>query len=125
MGSKPELRQFDLAALAQFDDARLAKAVNRELDLVGRDMAERPGDDRERTVTIQLGFKPVRDAESGAFDRADFKCSVTHKTPKRESPSYQLRGRANGKLVFRPENPQEVDQPTLFDEEDHDQGGEP
>lgn len=48
------LEKFDLAALASIDGGRIAIAFEQALRRVAQDCDDRPGEKKERTVTLSL-----------------------------------------------------------------------
>lgn len=115
------LMQLDLENLKVLDDGRLAAAFEQELRHVVLDLMDRPGDDRERSVTWKVKLKPVCD-EDGHCERVNVQVDIGSKLPSRKSRVYDMQARKSARgpmLVFNEMSLDNVDQGTLpFDGEE-------
>ena len=112
---------FRLSAdtLSKLDHGRAAAALNTAITKAVKDCLERPGDDRARTVTLQMTVKPVSEVIQneitceGATGRNKVKLSV----PDWESQKLGFGVKQNGDLVFSENSPANHLQTTIFDQE--------
>lgn len=106
-----ELRQLDLASIAEIDGGRINLAFQQALERVLHDLDDRPGETKARVINLQVAFVPVMD--STVCDSAKVQAVVHDNVPKRTSKIYDmsLRKRA-GKvtLLFRPDSLDDADQ---------------
>ena len=96
------LMRLDLESLKILDDGRLAAAFETELKHVVIDLMDRPGDDRERSVTLRVKFKPICD-DRGECESVHVLVDVGSKMPSRKSKVYDMQARKAGDgamLVF-------------------------
>lgn len=97
------LEKLDLAALAKIDGGRLAIAFEQALQRVAKDCDDRPGESKERTVTIQILVTPLQD-EDGMCEDCDVKVTIADAIPKRKSKSYNCSLRKGGLLMYHEES---------------------
>ena len=113
---------FRLSAdtLSRLDHGRAAAALNTAIKKAVTDCLERPGDDRARTVTMQLSVKPVSDVIQNEITcegaTGNYKVKVT--LPDWESNKLDFGVKQNGDLVFSENSPANHLQTTIFDEEE-------
>jgi hypothetical protein len=116
------LMKLDLENLKVLDDGRLEAAFAQELKHVVLDLMDRPGDDRERSVTLKAKLKPICD-DRGECESVAVKFEFGNKLPPRKSKVYDMQARkaAGGPmLVFNELSLGDVNQNTLPFEGDHD-----
>ena len=106
------LEKFDLAALASIDGGRIAIAFEQALRRVAQDCDDRPGEKKERTVTLSLAVKPVLDPD-GLCEDCDVQVAVTDSVPKRKSKIYNMSLRKGGHLLFADESLDDHRQETM------------
>jgi len=109
------LLKLDLENLRVLDDGRLEAAFSQELKHVVLDLMDRPGDDRERSVSFKVKFKPVCD-ERGECESVNVQVDIGCKMPSRKSRVYDMQARrAQGgpMLVFNELSLEDVTQETL------------
>lgn len=112
--------QLDLANLKIMDDGRIEAAFAQEMKHVVLDMMDRPGDDRERSVTLKVRYKPICD-ETGELDSVSVQMDIGSKMPSRKTRVYDMKARKsqNGPmLVFSEDSLDDIDQTTIFDKDD-------
>lgn len=114
------LLQLDLENLKVLDDGRLAAAFEQELKHVVLDLMDRPGDDRERSVSFKVKFKPICD-EAGQCESVNVQLDIGSKLPSRKSRVYDMKARKSQRgpmLVFNEMSLDNADQTTIFDDLD-------
>lgn len=119
------LVKLDLEQLKVLDDGRIAAAFEQELKHVILDLMDRPGDDRARSVSLKVNFKPICD-ETGTCESVNVQVDIGSKLPARKSRVYDMRARKSQKgpmLVFNEDSLDNADQQTFFDGESDHAGG--
>ena len=109
------LIKLDLENLKVLDDGRLAAAFAQEMKHVVLDLMDRPGDDRERSVTFKTTVKPVC-GQDGQLEEALVNVQIASKLPSRKSKVYSMAARkssAGPMLVFNELSLDDVAQDTL------------
>ncbi len=106
------LEKFDLASLAKIDGGRIAIAFEQALRRVAQDCDDRPGEKKERSITLTLAVKPRLD-EVGMCEDCDVQVAVTDSVPKRKSKIYNMSLRKGGHLLFADESLDDHRQETL------------
>lgn len=96
------LEKLDLAALAKIDGGRLAIAFEQALKRVAQDCDDRPGEKKERSVSIQLLVKPIQD-QDGMCEDCDVQVMIADNVPKRKSKAYNCSLRKGGMLMYHEE----------------------
>lgn len=110
------LEKFTLGSLSTMDGERIAIAFEQALKRVVQDCDDRPGEKKERTVTLTLAVKPVLDAD-GMCDDCNVQVAVTDSVPKRKSKVYNMTVRKGGHLVYNNESLDNAKQSSMdFDE---------
>lgn len=108
--------------LDRLDRGAAGVAFNKAIEQAVVDCLDRPGDDRARTVTLQLVLKPVKEVHDNTIScegaRGVYK--VRCKRPDYESQELDFGVRTNGMLVFSENSPANHKQPTFFDGGDED-----
>lgn len=94
------LEKFSLKSLAAMDGERIGLAFEQALKRVVMDCEDRPGESKERTVSLTLAVKPRQDA-SGFCDDCNVQILVSDSVPKRKSKVYNMSVRKVGHLVFK------------------------
>lgn len=112
-----------LKDLEPFDRGRLNLAFAGAMQTAMLDLADRAGDDRDRSITIKLSFKPIAD-ERGNFVEARMEGDVNVKLPNRRTASHSVGiDTEQGAIVFNDHAPENVRQGTL-DQVQNQEGGE-
>ncbi len=106
------LEKFTLGSLSTMDGERIAIAFEQALKRVVQDCDDRPGEKKERTVTLTLAVKPVLDSD-GMCEDCNVQVAVTDSVPKRKSKVYNMTVRKGGHLVYNNESLDNVDQETM------------
>lgn len=97
------LQKFDLANLATIDGGRIAIAFEQALKRVAMDCDDRPGEKKDRTITLQLAVAPKLDVD-GLAEECDVQITVSDSVPKRKSKVYNMSMRKGGHLLFHPDS---------------------
>jgi hypothetical protein len=97
-----------VAALSPPVDVAFAEHLRR----VVLDCRDRPADSKPRKVTLEVTIVPQ--PQGDVCDDVALTFQVKDTVPVRKSRSYHLGVQRNGQLIFRPENPEDVNQPGLF-----------
>ena len=93
-----------------------AKRSTWRLKRIAEDIDDRNADDRARTVTLKISFKPDNDEETGHLDGVQFGFQISDSIPARNSRAYDatIRRTQRGKsLVFSRGNNENHRQPAL------------
>lgn len=106
------LEKFGLKALSTIDGERIAIAFEQALKRVVQDCEDRPGEKKERTVTLSLAVKP-RLCADGICDDCDIQVAVTDSVPKRKSKVYNMSLRKGGHLLYNDDSLENADQETM------------
>lgn len=110
------LEKFSLKSLSTIDGERIAIAFEQALRRVVQDCEDRPGEKKDRGVTLSLAVKP-RLTPDGLCDDCDIQVAVTDTVPKRKSKVYNMSLRKGGHLLYNADALDDVEQSTLdFDE---------
>jgi len=112
--------QLDINNLKVLDGGRIEAAFQQEIKHVVLDLMDRPGDDRERSVTMKVLFKPIVD-EAGECERVNVRMDIGSKLPNRKTRVFDMKARKSSKgpmLVFNEDSLDNVDQTTMFDNEE-------
>lgn len=110
------LKELSLQTLSEIDGARVQLAFDAALKRITADCDDRPALKAPRTVTLQIAVIPIAD-HTGIADDCKVQCQITDAIPKRKSKVWDMALRKGGKLLFRPDSLDEVDQTTMFDGE--------
>lgn len=112
------LEKFSLKSLAAMDGERIGLAFEQALKRVVMDCEDRPGESKERTISLTLAVKPRQDA-SGFCDDCNVQILVSDSVPKRKSKVYNMSVRKGGHLVFNDDSLDNAKQETMdFDDEE-------
>jgi len=107
---------YAVVPLGTMDGERISIAFEQALKRVIQDCDDRPGEKKERTVTLTLAVKPRLDAD-GMCEDCDVQVAVTDSVPKRKSKVYNMALRKGGLLVYNDDSLDNVDQETMdFDD---------
>jgi hypothetical protein len=93
-------RELKLENLIHMDGGRIAVAFDQALARLAKDLDDRPGDDRDRLITLQMKLKPSMDEASGQYEDAKVQVFITEKIPDRKSKVIDLQPVRGGKLAF-------------------------
>ncbi len=107
------IEKVSLKAICEMDGGRIALAVDQALARIARDIEDRPGDDRPRSVNLQISVKPNLD-QDGMCDTTAALIQIKETIPTRKIPEYSFGLCKGGMLVHRSDNPNDVNQPGLF-----------
>jgi hypothetical protein len=92
-------RELKLENLPLIDGGRIAEAFNQGLNRLAADCADRPGDERARTLTLQASLVPCLDDE-GQYEDAKIQFQVCETIPKRKSKVIDLQPVRGNKFAF-------------------------
>lgn len=114
------VKELTLETLPELAHGKLGKAFARESKRMIRDCIDRPGDDRLRTLTVTLAFKPIAvvDGQCVTCEGAKAIAKIRGKSPDYETQEIDLGVRENGSAVFSPTCPENHRQMAMFDEPD-------
>jgi len=99
------IKELTLASLLEFDGGRISEAFMQELRRVVNDCDDRPGDKKDRKVTLEFSVTPQA-ADSGELESVSGKFFVTSSVPKRRSRAYDFEFRKGGRLGFLQDDPE-------------------
>ncbi|MEZ6097271.1 MAG: hypothetical protein R3C03_24110 [Pirellulaceae bacterium] len=105
--------------MKNLDGGRVAMAFQQHVQRVVQDCENRPGDDKERKVTLEFKCYPIAD-DHGTCEEVKGKFHVTSTVPKQRSKEYSFGVRKSQKglqLVFNDLSDGDIKQGT-FDEMD-------
>ena len=115
------VHELTLASLMEkLDGGRVAMAFQAELKRCIADCDDRPGDDKDRKVVIELKLNPITD-EQGHLQEVKGKFHIKSSVPNRRSKPYSFglrRSKAGPSLVFNDLSDDNVNQATLPIEEE-------
>lgn len=106
------LLKFDLAALKDLDDGRVAAGFDQALQRCVADCKDRPNLKDARTINLKVTIVPVAGDDAGEMESCDVQFKITDAIPKRSSKVYNAKSTRNG-LVYNDLSPDEVNQMTL------------
>jgi len=109
------LKQFTLDNLNDLDGGKAALAFEHHVRRAALDCMDRPGDDKARTVTLQVSLKPVMEP-GGDCVEVEAQIHAKSTVPPHKTKPYSFGLRKNGVLVFNPDATDAVDQATLLDD---------
>lgn len=113
-----QLKQLELESLDYLDSA-VSEAFRKHLKRAADDCYDRPADPKGRKVTLEVTIEPVFDQETRACTEVRVQAQVFSAIPKHRSRVHSVRLQPNGALLFNPDSPDDVNQATLMDEDDH------
>lgn len=105
-------RELKLENLIHIDGGRIAAAFDQAIQRLAMDCADRPGDDRERILTLQVKLKPVMDTD-GQYEDAKMQAFLTEKIPHRKSKVIDLQPVRGGRFAFNDLSEDDAKQRTL------------
>lgn len=111
--------ELNVDSLKKIDDGRIDVAFQQEIRHVIQDMQDRPGDDRDRIVTLKLVFKPLCD-DRGDLESVNVKMDIGSKVPSRKTKVFDMKARNSARgpmLVFNEDSLDDMDQTTIFDQD--------
>lgn len=112
--------RFDLESMNHLDGGITPKMFQDAVRRAVKDCLERPGDDRARTVVLQLKLKPVAVTNGNTIDCEGcdgvFQCKT--KIPDFETRSVNFGVQNSGDLIFNPDSPRDHRQTTLLEDAD-------
>lgn len=97
------MQALKLETMSKVDEGRWRTAINNELDEMFNDCRRRATDDRERTVTITIGAKPVYDADESCCVEFVTNMRVRAKCPPRQSKPTVMKAGSDGQVYFEEE----------------------
>ena len=80
-----------LGDLVDYDRGRVRLAVERAIEDITRDLADRPTVDKARSLEIKLEFKPVVREGMGTLAYAEFRCHLALKMPGKRTATQALK----------------------------------
>ncbi len=111
------MQKFTLDNLNDLDGGKAALAFEHHVRRAALDCMDRPGDDKARTVVLQISLKPVMEP-GGDCVEVEAQIHAKSTVPPHKTKAYSFGLRKNGVLVFNPDSPDAVDQKTLLPDED-------
>lgn len=100
------------------DNGRIGAALNIALKRIAEDLDDRPGDNRERKVTLEITAKPEC-APDGLIEGAKVQVQVKDAIPTRKSRVYDVGVRKGGMMVYQEMSPDNhLQSPLPFDADD-------
>jgi hypothetical protein len=109
--------QLSLDTLKELDDGKPMAAFNVHLGRIAQDCLDRPGEGKERSVTLKVVTKPVVESD-GDCNEVKAQIFVQSSIPTHKTKVYSFGLRRNGTMVFRPDNLDSIDQATMFGGDD-------
>lgn len=107
-----EILQLTLATLGDLDYGKAQEAFNVCLRRAVADISDRPADSTARTVTLQFTMTPVVEP-SGDCTEVEMEIDCKAKIPAYRTKKLSLGIRRGGLLAFRPDSPENINQPPL------------
>lgn len=92
-----------LATLPLVDNGSAAEAFNEYIRQAAKDCDDRPGLDKDRTVTLAVKMRP-RHAGNNALDSIDVEIEITSKGPGQKTLAHRMDVKAGGSVVFHPDD---------------------
>jgi hypothetical protein len=106
------LHELGFRSLAVLDGGKIDAALSKHLQRASVDCQDRPGDNKPRSVTIDITFQPVVE-EDGDCLEAKMDVRIKSKVPVHQSKAYSVGLRRGGKFVFNEESLGNVNQNTF------------
>lgn len=110
------LHQLTLDSLKDLDSGKAAVAFENHLRRVASDCYDRPADATSRKVTMEIAFTPVMEPD-GSCSEVKAQIHVKSSVPTHRTKVYSLGLRPNGNFVFSEHSPDNINQPTLMDDD--------
>ncbi len=101
--------------LDQLDEGIVNAGFKQATQRAIKDCFDRPNENKPRTVTLTITFKPVMDQRTRELEQVATGFDIKESVPKRSTKTYLLDPRKNGSLVFSTTNPENADQLALED----------
>ena len=102
---------IDFRSLGEIDEGRIKEAFAIEFARCLNDVRNRPGLQKERSVTIKVSLKPRAD-ETGELDLVAVHADCKANIPQRRSKTYLCQDRAGG-LIYNEMSPDDPNQMTI------------
>lgn len=112
------VEEFKFQKLGDLDNGLSVATFNKLLTAAAQDCWDRPGDVKPREVNLSLLIWPVVDKSSGQIEKVEVGLKITSKVPAHTTNAYSMGLRANGKLAFNPDSPNNVNQATFIREDE-------
>lgn len=112
------MKEFNTKALAEFDEERVAAALDAAIQRAILDCEDRPALKTKRTVTLELHFVPMIVGAEREIDAVDMTWSIGAKAPKQERSGVVMPVYRGGKIGYNPHSLESPDQRTIFDDEE-------
>lgn len=106
-----------LDSLEKLDMGKANEGFALHLKRAALDCMDRPGDDKERKVVLEIAVKPLM-LPDGSCDEVKAQIQVFSKIPNHRTKVYSFGLRRNGSLVFSEDSPDNVNQTTLMDDDE-------
>lgn len=111
------LKKFGLDTLKDLEAGKAHQAFNLHMTRAAQDCFDRPGDDKARTVIMQVDIKPVLD-DDGSCSEVKAQIQVRSKVPTHRTRVYSFGLHSHGHLSFNEDDPMDISAPTMFEDED-------
>lgn len=105
--------------LAVLDEGKVREALDYHIGRMAKDCADRPGEPKARTITMQIAIEPVCD-QRGEYVAARAQVRLHSVAPKHQTGVIDLRPTSGGTLAFNPAFSDAADQEPMFADEDDD-----
>lgn len=105
-------RELKFENLPLIDGGRIAVAFDQALARLAADCHDRPGDERDRVLTLQVKVKPVLD-DDGQYEDAKLVAFLNEKIPDRKSKVIDLQPVRGGKFAFNDLSEDDAKQHTI------------
>jgi hypothetical protein len=111
-----DLVQFNLDNLKDLDGGKAAIAFESHIRRAAMDCTDRPGDNKARTVVLEVSIVPVMQPGGDCTD-VDVTIKAKSTVPPHRTKPYSMGLRRNGVVVFNPDSPDAIDQKTFINED--------
>lgn len=111
------LRQLGSRSFDEIDDGRMGAEIRRHLAMMALDCEARPHIATARKVTLEVTLTPVPDGTG--LDHVDCQVKCKSIAPHNRSTTFQAKVKHNGELIFNVDSLDNVDQTTVFDNDDN------
>ncbi len=108
------LKTLTIETLGEMGDEFIGAAFRVELERIARDLTDRPQLEAKRKLTLALEFTP-RTNSRGVCERACVGVELKTSLPNQKVELSEVSVSANGKMAFRPDSPEDVNQTTFKD----------
>jgi hypothetical protein len=117
INGNPRHLQLRLESLKDIDFGRLSAQWDLMLDHLVGDCKARPNVEKDRVITLEVRLAPMVDPNGNdpELERVSFSAKVKSKVPDRQSDAITMMVKADGKVVFHADEPDEPEVGQLYD----------